>query len=111
MELAGFGSALVGVFPENTISQFHILGASLVFILGNLALIILGLTLKLSSTMRKYTIGSGIVALIALILFFTHTYLGLGIGGTERITAYPQTIWLIVYGLYALRNPKTTKDQ
>lgn len=102
MGIAGLGTALVGLFPENTISQLHVLGATLPFLIGNLALIILGLTVAMPRALRFYTVISGLVALSALGLFVSHTYLGLGIGGMERITAYPQTIWLIVFGIYAL---------
>jgi hypothetical membrane protein len=104
MFLAGLGTALVGIFPENTASMIHIIGAALPFLVGNLALMILGFTLRMPRTLRYYTIISGLAALVALLLFLTHTYLGLGIGGMERITAYPQTIWLIVFGIYSLRH-------
>jgi hypothetical membrane protein len=104
MGLAGLGTLLVGLYPENTVSSFHITGAALAFIFGNLGMIVLGLSIKqVSSQMRLYTMLSGIVGLIALILFQRHIYLGIGIGGMERITAYPQTIWMIVFGEYILR--------
>lgn len=102
MVLAGVGTMLVGLFPENTVSTLHILGASLPFTLGNVALVILGCTLPMPRVLRAYTLSSGFVALVALALFFTHTYLGLGIGGTERLTAYPQTIWLLLFSPYVL---------
>ncbi len=104
MALAGFGTILVGVFPENTISSLHALGAFLPFLFGNIALLILGLTLDIPRWLRIYTLASGVVALTGFVLFSTHNYLGLGIGGMERITAYPQTMWLTVFGLYISRN-------
>lgn len=106
MGVAGLGTALVGIFPENTISTLHILGAALPFLIGNLALVVLGFTLRLPQILRYYTSISGLVALVALVallLFLTHTYLRLGIGGMERLTAYPQTVWLIIFGIYSLR--------
>jgi hypothetical membrane protein len=112
LSLAGLGTVLVGVFPENTVSALHIIGAALPFLLGNLALVLLGYTLQLPKVLRYYTICSGVVALAALTLFFTHTYLGIGIGGMERITAYPQTVWLVVFGAYSLychRQRQTTR--
>lgn len=106
--LAGSGTALVGLFPENTISAIHILGAALSFLIGNLALLILGYSLKLPSWLRCYTIASGIIALTALGLFITSNYLHLGIGGMERLTAYPQTICLIIFGVWrALRKSRS----
>ncbi len=103
MALAGLGTAIVGLFPENSVSALHILGAALPFVLGNLALIILGRSLKISPKFRHYTIASGVLALIALALFLSHYYLGLGTGGAERFTVYPQTIWMIALGFYLLR--------
>ena len=100
MAIAGLGTILVGAFPENSLPMMHILGASLPFLLGNLALIILGATLKLPRTLKVYTLASGLIAVLALPLFATHTYLGLGIGGMERIVAYPQSLWLIAFGVY-----------
>jgi hypothetical membrane protein len=103
MGAAGAGTLLVGLFPENTISDLHILGAAVTFLCGNIALLLIGLSPYFSRRLRIYTIGSGIIALIALALFFTHQYAGIGIGGMERITAYPQTIWLIIFGTHTLR--------
>lgn len=104
MALAGLGTVLVGLFPENTVAELHTLGAGLAFLIGNLALIILGLSLDLPKLFRYYTLLSGIVALFALILLVTENYLGLGFGGMERLTAHPQTVWLILFGIYISRN-------
>jgi hypothetical membrane protein len=100
MALAGFGTVLVGLFPENTISILHTSGASLPFLLGNIGLIILGTSLAIPKLLRYYTLLSGVIALIALVFFYTQHYLGIGIGGMERFVAYPQTLWLIAFGLY-----------
>ncbi len=104
MSLAGIGTIIVGIFAENTISSLHAFGATLPFVLGNLALLILGLSLDLPRNFRIYSVLSGIVALSAFILFSMSVYLGLGEGGMERIVAYPQTIWLIAFGIYMSRS-------
>lgn len=105
MSIAGIGTVLVGVFPENTIPLLHIVGAGLTFVLGNLSLIILGFALfKTAPLMRLYSLMSGSIPLLALIFFVRHQYVGIGIGGMERIIAYPQTIWLIFFGLYMSGN-------
>jgi len=104
MGIAGIGTILVGLFPENTVSLLHTIGASMPFILGNIALIIMSLYLLLPSPFKFYTAVSGVVALFFLILFKTGLYGPLGIGGVERIVAYPQTIWLIFFGIYMTRN-------
>jgi len=104
MGLAGIGTILVGLFPENTIGFLHAFGAFLPFFIGNLALLILGVFLHLTPLFRFYTIFSGIISLAAFLLLITHNYLGIGIGGMERLTAHPQTIWLIIFGLYVSMN-------
>lgn len=104
LALAGIGTILVGIFPENTINVLHSIGAFLPFLIGNIGIIILGFILKLPKYLKIYTILSGCICLIALIFFITKTYLGIGEGGIERIVAYPQTVWLIVFGVYISKN-------
>jgi hypothetical membrane protein len=99
MALAGVGAMLVGVFPEDTIYWAHIAGADLAFLLGNVALIVLGLTLRVSRWFSWYSIASGTVALVALVLFLTHHRFFLELGGMERLVAYPQTIWLVAFAV------------
>jgi hypothetical membrane protein len=103
MVLSGVGTAVVGIFPENTISALHASGAALPFVIGNSALILFACYLRLSRSLRYYTLFSGAIAIIACVLFVSQHYLDLGAGGMERLTAYPQTIWLIVFGGYLLR--------
>jgi hypothetical membrane protein len=104
MALAGLGTILVGLFPENTVGALHFLGAAFPFVLGNIALLIFGFSLGFSGKFKIYTLASASVALIALPFFLTHHYLGLGIGGMERLVAHPQTIWLIAFGIYMSRD-------
>ncbi len=100
MALAGIGTILVGLFPENSVSALHGLGAALIFGIGNVGLVVLGYSLDMSKGMRIYTTASGFVSLAAFVLFVTHAYLGLGIGGMERLAGHLQTLWLIIFGLY-----------
>lgn len=100
MAIAGIGTIMVGLYPENTMSGLHIVGAALPFLIGNFGLVILGRALDIPKSLRYFTIFSGVLTLAALALFMTQTYLGIGIGGMERVVAYPQSIWLIVFGGY-----------
>jgi hypothetical membrane protein len=104
MALAGVGAWFVGAFPENTISNLHTFGAALPFFFGNISLLVLGLALDIPKALKLYTLLSGIVALAALVLFVNKNYLIFDIGGMERIVAYPQTIWMIVFGVYVSAN-------
>ncbi len=102
MGIAGIGAILVGFFPEDTVYWAHLLGADLAFLVGNIALVVFGFGLRLPSWLTWYSIASGVVALIALALFLTYNRLFLGLGGMERVVAYPQTIWLVVFGVHML---------
>lgn len=101
MGLAGVGTMLVGIFPENSIGLLHGLGAFLAIGVGNIALILLALAITQARYIfRVYTFITGVVALTAFVLFVAGIDLGLGNGGIERLAGHPQTLWLILFGLY-----------
>jgi len=110
--LAGTGIIAVGLFPEDVNITYHRLGAAAHFILGNLGMVAMGVALV--QTRRRpglavYSIVSGIVGLLATVLFISDHYLGMGIGGMERLAAYPLPLWLIVAGISLVRNPACTR--
>jgi hypothetical membrane protein len=107
--LAGLGTALVGAFPENTVGALHFFGAAMPFFVGNAGMVLLSFSLDIPRPLRIYTFVSGAVALVALALFLSHHYLGLGAGGMERLTAYPQTLWLIIFGTHGYFRKKQPK--
>jgi hypothetical membrane protein len=108
--LAGLGTVIVGLVPENVMPGLHAFGATLPFLFGNIGVLLLGIKLQLPKIVRMFTIVCGIIALIGLALFKLGAYLGLGLGGMERVTAYPQTIWLIFFGIYiAVRQYRSRK--
>jgi len=94
-------------FPENTVSGLHVAGAGLAIGIGNVGIFILGAVLSLPEQMRRYMLLFSIVSITALFLFAFHKYFGVGAGTMERIAAYPETVWLIIFGLYIWRfHPK-----
>jgi hypothetical membrane protein len=106
--LAGIGVFVVGVYPENTVRELHALGAGLNFMGGNIAMIVFGLALAQRPphpALRNFSIISGALGLLGTLLFVSGHYLGLGLGGMERVAAYPMTVWQIVAGLTFLRSP------
>lgn len=111
LALAGIGTFMVGLFPENIIGMFHLLGAALPFFIGNLSLVILSFSLGISKPFKIYTFTSGAIPLIALVFFLEHQYLYIGLGGMERIVAYPQTLWLIIFGIYISKSHSTAIDK
>lgn len=100
MALAGLGTLLVGLFPENTVALLHIIGAALPFLVGNVSIGVLGLALPLPRWFKLYSLATSAVTLSALALLLGGWYLGIGDGGMERIVSYPQTLWLIAFGIY-----------
>jgi hypothetical membrane protein len=107
MALAGLGAILVGFFPENVNSTMHIFGAFLAIGVGNVAIFALGAVLTLPESMRRSMLTFSTLSLAALVCFASHKYFGIGPGIMERLAAYPETIWLITFGLYVWRfHPK-----
>lgn len=109
MASAGVGAILVGFFPENVNSTMHKLGAFFAIGIGNLAIFVLGAFLTLPESMRRYMLTFSSLAIAALVCFGSHKYFGIGGGIMERVAAYPETIWLITFGLYIWRfHPKAS---
>jgi hypothetical membrane protein len=90
----------------------HVTGAALAIGVGNVGIFILGAMLCLPESMRRYMLLFSTTSATALFLFAFHKYFGIGAGTMERIAAYPETIWLIVFGLYVWRfHPKDNPVQ
>jgi hypothetical membrane protein len=106
METAGAGVVLVGLFPENSVPALHGTGAYLSFVFGNVAIIVLGCSLRVPLALRVFSLFLGGFALVALIPYASGHFLGLGNGGLERVVAYPQSVWLIVTGTYLLSSSR-----
>jgi hypothetical membrane protein len=104
MGVAGVGTILVGAFPENVNHALHVTGAAAPFVVGNAGLVVMAYALPLPHRLRHYTLISGVIGLVGVVLLTAGAYLGLGMGGMERVTAYPQAVWLIVFGAYISRD-------
>ena len=105
LALAGAGNLAVGFFPEDVNIMYHRLGAAAHFILGNLGMVALGIALgRRRPALAVYSIVSGLLGLLATTLFISEHYLSMGIGGMERLAAYPLPLWLIVAGISLVCN-------
>ena len=100
----GIGTMAVGLVPENSVAIIHGTGAFLSCIFGNLSLILLGSSLPLVP--RRLSRGAGVIGVAGALLYASGIYLGLGIGGMERIAAYPLSVWMIGISLYFLLRPR-----
>lgn len=107
--LAGAGTIGVGVFPENVNLTVHSLSSLVAFLLGNLALVVLGFAMLRDTRwdgLRAYTVISGLFGLVASGLFLGHVYAGIGEGGMERLIVAPLLLWLAASSIHLLGIPQ-----
>ena len=50
-----------------------------------------------------FSLAAGLLGLAGLVCLATHAFFGLGVGGMERVTAYPFTLWIGCMGAWLLR--------
>ncbi|HTZ61218.1 MAG TPA: DUF998 domain-containing protein [Thermoplasmata archaeon] len=108
LAIAGIGAIGVGLSPEDFDLTIHALSAAVAFIIGNLALIVLGFAMFRDTRwdgLRAYTILSGLVGLVAFVLFYTKNYFALGVGGMERLIVAPLLLWALVAAIHLARIP------
>jgi hypothetical membrane protein len=97
--LAGAGATLVGLIPE-TLGVPHVIAAGIVFVSGGLCAITGYKVFRGPFSLLSPIFG--IITLVATILLASQIYLGLGIGGMERMIAYPLIIWALGAGAYLM---------
>jgi hypothetical membrane protein len=114
--LSGIGKIIVGLVPENTHIGLHLLGA-LNVPLGSVAILLLSLAIRRTSRALS-TIGI-VVAVVGLAGSFLSTagefagsslYLGLGVGGAERLASYPGSLWMLLIGIIAMFSARTWQN-
>lgn len=106
--LAGLGKIVVGAVPENTNSGLHLLGA-LNLPISSVAILLLSLTIRRTQASLSATgVVLAVVGLVGSVLSSagqyagSSLYLGLGVGGMERIAGYPSNLWLLLLGVIAI---------
>jgi len=95
--LAVAGACVVGVglFPIRT-SAPHEVFAIGSFVFAAVSAIISYRVLR--PPLSHFSVGLGIIALVASVLLVTHHDLGIGKGGMERMIAYPILLWALGFG-------------
>lgn len=98
--MAGAGTILIGLSPENVNIFVHLVGA-LNIPAGNVAMILLGLAIwRDQRGMAWFSVLAGVVGLLGMLAGpFLVILTGQGGGLAERIALYPLIIWLIVFGV------------
>jgi hypothetical membrane protein len=104
--MGGLGAIGVGVFPETT-GALHLIVSFITFFFTGLAAIA---SYRLFRPPMSYLgVGLGLFILVALALYGSDTYLGLGPGGMERMIAYPALIWVVGAGANLMGEPPARK--
>ncbi len=104
--IAAAGWVVTGAFPADVNEDVHVvLGAVPIFFAGNFGLLLMGLTRPPQARwLRAGTVAAGVIGLAAAVLFLDHKYLGLGMGGMERVTALPLLLWSALTGASLLHH-------
>jgi hypothetical membrane protein len=93
--ITGIGAMGVGLFTEDA-GVVHVVFSFITFLFAGLSAI---MSYKLQKPPFSYfSVILGVVVLLALVLFASGTFLGLGKGGMERMIAYPALLWAIGFG-------------
>jgi hypothetical membrane protein len=101
-----FCNILIGVFAEDISMPMHGISALIGLIFG------LGATFMSSrfvkSPLSYAPIILGGVTLLAIVLQGSGFYLGLGLGGIERLEIYPYLLWVLGFGAYLIGESSNT---
>ena len=94
------GLGLAGAFPADVDENTHLLAALLVFLCGNIGLVVAGCarTGTLPARLRPVTLTCGVLGVAGAVLFLAQQDLGLGLGGMERVAVFPLTVWACCAG-------------
>ncbi|MFD7961721.1 DUF998 domain-containing protein [Streptomyces zaomyceticus] len=97
---AGAGFVTAGLAPADVNENQHVLGALLIMVAGNIGLVLAGFGLRerMPIPLRWAAGLLGVTAIAALGLFLSHHYLGIGMGGMERVAAFPLLFWVLAVG-------------
>jgi hypothetical membrane protein len=94
--LTGVGAIGVGVFTENAPFGLHAIVSFITFLFAAITAIVAFRVLRPPLSYVSVLLGVG--SLVALGLYVSKVYLGLGGGGMERMIAYPVLAWGIGFG-------------
>ncbi len=97
--LAGVGLIGVGTFNESYGVAHVFFSAFTFFSIGIQALLVFKVA---KPPFSYFSTVAGVISLVAIVLYGTGTYLGLGQGGMERMIVYPVIIGGLAFGGYLM---------
>jgi hypothetical membrane protein len=101
--LTAIGAMGVGVFTENS-GTVHLVVSLVAFLFGGLSAIFSFKLLKIPFSLLAVILG--LMTLGSLVLYAGKIYLGLGLGGMERMVVYPILMWGAGFGGYLIACPQ-----
>ena len=101
---AGCGYVLAGLYPADVDENLHVLGALLVFVFGNTAMLAAAFAGRspLLRELRTVSAVLGLLGLAGTVLFLSRVDAGIGVGGMERVAVFPLFAWVTAAGLRLL---------
>jgi hypothetical membrane protein len=103
---SGLGVALVGLAPEDAMPSWHYLGAAENLLFCNAGAALLGLALLRERTAPRavglLSLAFGLIGLAGLGGLAGGYDFGLGLGGVERVAAYPFPLWIAGMGAWLI---------
>jgi hypothetical membrane protein len=111
LTLAGaVGYILAGAYPADVNENLHVLGAVLIFVLGNAGLLVAAAARRspVLASLRPVSLGLGLTGVAGAVLFLAQVDVGIGVGGMERVAVFPLLAWTVVVAVRLRRNPDRT---
>ena len=97
--LAGIGAMGVGIFNES-FGSAHVFFSAFTFVAAGIQALLVFRVAK--APFSLFAALTGLVTLVATVLYGTDTYIGLGQGGMERMVVYPVLIGGVAFGGYLM---------
>jgi len=88
----------VAIFNES-FGSAHVFFSAFTFVAAGVQALVFRVA---KAPFSSFSALSGLVTLVATVLFGTDTYLGLGQGGMERLVVYPALIGGVAFGGYLM---------
>lgn len=101
----GIGFILAGFAPADINENLHVFGALMIFLFGNLGLMLAWYSMptSLDARVRFYPLMLGGAGLIAMLLFASGHNFGFGSGGMERMIVFPLQLFTFTAGIFLLK--------